>query len=375
VSPFAEKDTKALLFSKLTVRADARALIGAALVGAGGGGLLAASYLAGAAVRTAGVQAHAVSVASAAPNGFSEAALQAEARSMAPGALAVARRHDPYTAAGAAQRDLQTTLMTASLEHPQSAPSRNGAPAPLLRTSLSHPATQTRPVHLPIDNALAGTRELGCLTDAVYYEARGESSKGQQAVAQVVLNRMRRPGYPKTICGVVYQGAHDQACQFSFACDGSARAPKEMAAWKRAQGVAARALGGFVLSEIGDATHFHVASLGAIWGSGLVRVAQIGQHTFYRLTGRQVPSSRTEPNTYAPPSELADKPIYVEARTKAPTADGADSKLILAAAVSPVLAAGSPLKAAAEPAPAPAPPAADKPVVTEPAAAQAKGAS
>ncbi|WP_416365907.1 cell wall hydrolase [Sphingomonas aerolata] len=76
-------------------------------------------------------------------------------------------------------------------------------------------------------------RALLCLTTAIYYEAASEPDAGQRAVAQVILNRVRHPAFPATVCGVVYQGPHSggapTACQFSFACDGAtARAPASL---------------------------------------------------------------------------------------------------------------------------------------------------
>jgi spore germination cell wall hydrolase CwlJ-like protein len=125
--------------------------------------------------------------------------------------------------------------------------------------------------------------ELECLTQAIYFEARGESASGQAAVAQVVMNRVRSPAFPDTVCGVVYQGARTHGCQFSFACDGWAEAPRETAAWRRAREIAARALVGVVAPQIGRATHFHAAGVSPDWGPGLLRVAQVGLHVFYRL--------------------------------------------------------------------------------------------
>ncbi|HZZ90389.1 MAG TPA: cell wall hydrolase [Caulobacteraceae bacterium] len=129
--------------------------------------------------------------------------------------------------------------------------------------------------------------DLQCLTAAVYYEARGESREGQAAVAQVVLNRVRSPAFPKTVCGVVYQGAAQHSCQFSFACNGQMGARHEGGAWDRARSVAGRALGGYVMSEVGGATHFHVAALGALWNGSMVEVARVGQHVFYGFGGRR----------------------------------------------------------------------------------------
>jgi spore germination cell wall hydrolase CwlJ-like protein len=125
----------------------------------------------------------------------------------------------------------------------------------------------------------SGKRDLDCLTSAVYYEARGEGVRGQEAVAQVILNRVRHPAFPKSVCAVVYQG-----CQFSFTCNGAMRRGHEGAAWSEARKIAARALGGFVLAGVGNATHFHTTGVSPAWG-GMVRVARIGAHVFYRFGG------------------------------------------------------------------------------------------
>ncbi|WP_293473626.1 cell wall hydrolase, partial [Phenylobacterium sp.] len=103
--------------------------------------------------------------------------------------------------------------------------------------------------------------DLECLTQAVYYEARGESSRGQYAVAQVVMNRVKHPAFPKSVCAVVFQGAGHRGCQFSFACDGSMRRGREGQAWDRARAVATRALAGAALADIGSATHFHTTAV------------------------------------------------------------------------------------------------------------------
>ncbi len=137
------------------------------------------------------------------------------------------------------------------------------------------------------------TRDLDCLTQAVYYEARGESPRGQAAVAQVVINRVRHPAFPKSVCAVVFQGAGGGKadCQFSFVCDGSLRQARDRQAWRRARAVASRALSGEVMSDIGPATHFHKTGLGDIWGEGLVKVSEIGMHAFYRFGHRHSPAA------------------------------------------------------------------------------------
>jgi cell wall hydrolase len=128
---------------------------------------------------------------------------------------------------------------------------------------------------------------LSCLTAAVYYEARSEGESGQRAVAQVVLNRVGHDAFPKTVCGVVYQGSNrSTGCQFSFTCDGSLRRAREGWAWARAERVAAAALGGYVYGPVGLATHFHTTAIHPWWADSLARAVTIGSHVFYRWNGR-----------------------------------------------------------------------------------------
>jgi spore germination cell wall hydrolase CwlJ-like protein len=126
------------------------------------------------------------------------------------------------------------------------------------------------------------TRE--CLATAIYFEARGESTKGQRAVGEVILARTHQHGRPRTVCGVVYEGSRrSTGCQFSFTCDGIADVVRNNAAWARAQRVA-----GIVLTTRGPkrvsrgATHYHAASVHPYWASSMVKVARIGSHIFYR---------------------------------------------------------------------------------------------
>ncbi|MES2699904.1 MAG: cell wall hydrolase [Pseudomonadota bacterium] len=125
-----------------------------------------------------------------------------------------------------------------------------------------------------------------CLTMAIYYEAASESTAGQQAVAQVVMNRMRHPSYPNTVCGVVFQGSQrSTGCQFSFTCDGSLARKPQAAAWNRARRVASAALGGFVFAPVGLATHYHTTAIYPYWAPSLTVVGTIGAHRFYRWSG------------------------------------------------------------------------------------------
>jgi spore germination cell wall hydrolase CwlJ-like protein len=130
------------------------------------------------------------------------------------------------------------------------------------------------------------SRALKCLTDAIYYEAASESDSGQRAVAQVILNRMRHPTYPNTVCGVIYQGSERHTgCQFSYSCDGSmARTPSSFH-WLRAQRVAMSALSGYVHAPVGMATHYHTVNIYPYWAPSLHFLGTIGAHRFYRWKG------------------------------------------------------------------------------------------
>ncbi len=130
------------------------------------------------------------------------------------------------------------------------------------------------------------SRALKCLTDAIYYEAANEPDAGQRAVAQVILNRMRHPTYPNSVCGVIYQGSERATgCQFSYSCDGSmARIPAQ-AAWLRAQRVASQALAGSVYAPVGMATHYHATYVYPYWAPSLNFVGTIGAHRFYSWKG------------------------------------------------------------------------------------------
>lgn len=125
--------------------------------------------------------------------------------------------------------------------------------------------------------------EANCLARAIYFEARSESDVGQLAVAKVVLNRVKDPAYPKSICQVVYQGSdRPNACQFSFACDGISDEPKQAAAWAKSKQIAARALAGDQSIQIlGAATYYHADYVTPKWSSSFKRLIKIGRHIFY----------------------------------------------------------------------------------------------
>jgi spore germination cell wall hydrolase CwlJ-like protein len=124
------------------------------------------------------------------------------------------------------------------------------------------------------------------MTQAVYFEAGFEPIEGQQAVAQTVINRVRHPGYPKSICGVIYEGAaRGTGCQFSFTCDGSLERAISPVVWTNAEIVAKRALAGFVMKDVGAATHYHANYVYPYWAPTLVKLRTLGTHVFYRWTG------------------------------------------------------------------------------------------
>lgn len=134
--------------------------------------------------------------------------------------------------------------------------------------------------------AYAEQRALDCLTAAVYHEARSEGEDGQRAVAQVVLNRVRHPAFPSSVCGVVYQGAQRRTgCQFTFTCDGSLRRRRVAADWERAKTIASDALAGGVYAPVGHSTHYHTNRVRPYWAPTLTRTASVGVHIFYRWRG------------------------------------------------------------------------------------------
>jgi len=135
-------------------------------------------------------------------------------------------------------------------------------------------------------DSAAFDRSLECLSQAIYYEARSQSDDGQRAVAQVVLNRVRHPAYPSSVCGVVYQGSQrSTGCQFTFTCDGSMGGSVEPYAWERARRIAEAALRGNVYRPVGLATNYHTTAIHPYWAPSLVPQVIVGAHIFYRRPG------------------------------------------------------------------------------------------
>lgn len=126
-----------------------------------------------------------------------------------------------------------------------------------------------------------GGSEWKCLREAIYFEARGESIRGQFAVAEVILNRVDNPRYPKTVCDVVYQ-SRGRVCQFSYYCDGRAEIMTNKTAKNRAGQIARLTLDGAPRTLTDGAIYFHTHRVNPRWNRQLTQTAQIGSHIFYR---------------------------------------------------------------------------------------------
>lgn len=157
-------------------------------------------------------------------------------------------------------------------------------------------AAQDAPL-APLEDSI---RASECLTLAIAYEAGYESVEGKQAVAEVVLNRVRDPLFPKTVCGVVFAGSNRRTgCQFTFTCDGSLyRRVPARAVLDAARLVAGQALSGAAPSRVPGATHYHADYVSPRWAPRLTRVAKIGTHIFYQSAGTgiaAIPGARLAP--------------------------------------------------------------------------------
>ena len=135
-------------------------------------------------------------------------------------------------------------------------------------------------------NAAARTQALNCLASAVYYEAGNQDEDGGRAIAQVVLNRVRHPAFPASVCGVVYEGStRTTGCQFTFTCDGSLNRRPDAGGWRRAMRIAGEALSGAVYAPVGWATHYHADYVVPYWAASMAKNAVVGAHLFYRWNG------------------------------------------------------------------------------------------
>jgi spore germination cell wall hydrolase CwlJ-like protein len=161
----------------------------------------------------------------------------------------------------------------------------DAVPEQLAYARATEPATVTELELQGEPMAGLSDRELWCLATAIYFEARGESYRGQVAVAQVVLNRVKDHRYPNTICGVVFQNQNRRnACQFSFACDGIPETITERRPWDQAEDIAGKVTRGeLYLTEVGEATHYHATYVRPAWAPRMTKVTQIGLHVFYKF--------------------------------------------------------------------------------------------
>jgi spore germination cell wall hydrolase CwlJ-like protein len=194
-------------------------------------------------------------------------------------------------AAIAAQFTIPSTGTAATPPAPPSMVMRQMAPADALKVNAAIPlADAANPAADPFafkGNSAARAQALQCLASAVYYEAGSQSDDGERAVAQVVLNRVRHPAFPNSVCGVVYQGSTQQTgCQFTFTCDGSLNRAPDAAGWRRAMGIATAALDGSVFGPVGWATHYHADYVVPYWAASLAKNAVVGAHLFYHWPGR-----------------------------------------------------------------------------------------
>lgn len=130
----------------------------------------------------------------------------------------------------------------------------------------------------------SGGDDWKCLSEALYFEARGESVKGQFAVAEVILNRVSSGAFPNTVCGVIHQGTGKKyQCQFTYTCDGHAEVIREKSAYEQVGKVARLMLDGAPRDLTEGATHYHTRAVNPRWARKFARTAYIGVHYFYRM--------------------------------------------------------------------------------------------
>ena len=173
-----------------------------------------------------------------------------------------------------------------------------GLPGPLAAQEAQwHRPAPFLPPSLGAESPVASAE---CLALAIAYEAGFEPVAGQEAVAQVILNRVAHPAYPDTACGVVWQGSSRRTgCQFTFTCDGSLRRPRTAATMAGAMAVAVRVLAGKTPDHVRGATHYHATYVSPYWAPSLARVRQIATHVFYRMPGADLRSNGGAPVTVA----------------------------------------------------------------------------
>lgn len=295
-----------------------------ALVVATGLGFAAAASSAAPAPSKAGLSRTVVT----ASRDLSDARVQRFKASFGPAAAALASRHDPRAhpdmwgrpAAWSSYDVSRAPSLGLSVITAQDAQQINS----LLPASGAPPA---KAFLLATKSAAERARALRCLSQAVYYEAALEPLEGQRAVAQVVLNRVKHPEYPNSVCGVVFQGWERwTGCQFSFTCDGSLLRGPMPAFWRRAEEVAQAALNGYVAQSVGTATHYHADYVMPYWRPSLTKVGQIGRHIFYRWPG-QAGLTRAFTDRYNGAGELRFSDLVLAGLAARPTPRPSDAQL------------------------------------------------
>ncbi len=195
------------------------------------------------------------------------------------------RREASNIAIGATDISLMSAALAAINKVDGSTKNTNPAPIAISKR-LAYVRANTPATKFITPTTLAtSNKQLQCLATAIYFEARGEPYRGQVAVAQVVINRVKHKLYPNTICGVVYQNQRKRnACQFSFACDGIPERINEKKAWKQALDIARKVTNGeLYLTEVANATHYHATYVRPKWAKRMTKLTQIGIHKFYRF--------------------------------------------------------------------------------------------
>lgn len=220
------------------------------------------------------------------------ARIAAQRNAKVPGEPVVAAATEPSPDAPIAVAAIDPDLTTAALDAiDQLAGTGSNTPLPLAMSEKLAYARADLPATV-FDGTVAdkkgkkySEKELWCLATAIYFEARGETYRGQVAVAQVVMNRVSHKLYPATICGVVFQNQHKRnACQFSFACDGIPERVTEQKAWAQAQQIANEVVSGReYIADVGHSTHYHATYVYPHWAPRMQKNTKIGLHIFYQF--------------------------------------------------------------------------------------------
>ncbi|MEM7318984.1 MAG: cell wall hydrolase [Pseudomonadota bacterium] len=177
--------------------------------------------------------------------------------------------------------------------------SLDALPGSRFRKYLSSIRPRQKPVEVSYSKAWLdeqpmpqGGEQWRCLSEALYFEARGETVKGQFAVAEVIMNRVKSSRFPNTLCGVIRQGTgRKYQCQFTYTCDGHKEIIAEKKAYERVSKVARSSIDGVSASLTDGATHYHTTAVRPKWSRVYKKTAKIGVHIFYRHNYRTASSN------------------------------------------------------------------------------------